>query len=100
MRQERDFTSESCKEALARLGERIKRARRAKKLSQGDLEAICRVHRSTLTRLEQGDPGVSLGVFVLVLEALRETGDLELLLSQPEVSNKRKVARPQLDRDF
>jgi transcriptional regulator with XRE-family HTH domain len=58
-------------------------ARKAQKRSLVDLERSCRVHRQTLARLERGDPGVSLGVFLSVLEALRELSSVELLVYQP-----------------
>lgn len=101
MRHETTFTSLAVIEVIQRLGERIRRARKARKQSLSQLEQICRIHRTTLGRLERGDPGVSLAVFMSVLEALQELPEIELILSQPETpKHKRAAAKPVLDRDF
>jgi transcriptional regulator with XRE-family HTH domain len=101
MRHETTFTSLAVIEVIQRLGERIRRARKARKQSLSQLEKICRIHRTTLGRLERGDPGVSLAVFMSVLEALQELPEIELILSQPETpKHKRAAAKPVLDRDF
>lgn len=101
MRQESDFTSLQVREFASRLGERIRLARKARKLSLQRLEQMCRIHRTTLGRLERGDTGVSLGVFLTVLESLKELSDVELILSQPqELKDKRKTSTPILDADF
>jgi len=101
MRHESTFISLAVIETVQRLGERIRLARKARKQSLSQLEQVCRIHRSTLGRLERGDPGVSLGVFLTVLEALQELPDVELVLSHPETSrHKRAVAKPVLERDF
>ncbi len=84
-----------------RLGERIRRTRKVRKLTLLDLEKRCRVHHTTIGRLERGDTGVSLGVFLTVLDSLDELGDIELLLSQPEKpKHKRQVPIPSLKGDF
>ena len=101
MRQLNDFTTIRVHEVLSRLGERIRRARKAKKLSLVQLEKICRVHRTTLGRLELGDPGVSLGIFLSVLEALQELQEIEMILSAPETPrHKRASSIPILDTEF
>jgi transcriptional regulator with XRE-family HTH domain len=101
MRHDKHFTSLAVSESLTRLGERIRRTRKARKLSLVQLEGICRIHRTTLGRLERGDPGVALSALLTVLEALQELPDVELLLSQPETpQHKRTTAPPVLDRDF
>lgn len=96
-----EFTSFAVLETSRRLGERIRAARKAQKRSLADLEGACRIHRQTLARLEKGDPGVSLGVALSVLEALRELADVELLVSRPETPmHRRSSTPPALDRDF
>ena len=83
------------------MGERLRRARKAKRLTLVDLERICRIHRTTLGRLERGDVGVSVGALFSVLEALNELSDIELLLSQPETPKHRRApSAPILDQDF
>lgn len=101
MHQKKDFFSYSVTVALTSLGARIRRARKARKLSLAQLEQITRIHRTTLGRLELGDPGVSIGIFLAVLEALQELADAELLLSRPETPrHQRETSPPDLDQDF
>ncbi|MBC3809216.1 helix-turn-helix transcriptional regulator [Undibacterium seohonense] len=101
MRQNSQFASNSVTEGARRLGERLRRARKAQKLSLSDLERICRIHRTTLGRLERGDLGASIGVLLSVLEALNELADVELVLSQPDTPEHRRVINvPVLDQDF
>lgn len=101
MRHESTFTSLAVIEVVQRLGERIRLARKARKQSLSQLEQICRIHRTTLGRLERGDPGVSLGVFLTVLEALQELPEVELVLSHPGTpKHKRAATKPVLERDF
>lgn len=101
MRQGHDFLTEAVRNTLDQLGQRIRRARKARKLSLSQLEQITRIHRSTLGRLELGDPGVSIGGFLAVLEALQELSDIELLVSRPEVPRHLRAApSPVVDQDF
>ena len=59
------------------------------------------MHRQTLARLERGDPGVSLGVFLTVLEALRELSSVELLVYQPDTPKHLRAGVDEpLERDF
>ena len=55
---------------IARLGQDISRARRARGISTTDMAARMGVGRSTLHRLEQGDPGVSLNTLAMALSVL------------------------------
>lgn len=55
---------------IARLGQDISRARRARRISTTDMAARIGVGRSTLHRLEQGDPGVSLNTLAMALSVL------------------------------
>jgi transcriptional regulator with XRE-family HTH domain len=101
MRSNSDFISLQASEFAVRLGERIRRARKVRKLSLVQLEKLTRHHRTTLGRLERGDTGVSLGVFLTVLESLQALSDVELLLSRPgPEGDERKAAVPVLDPDF
>lgn len=101
MRQSSDFVSLNVFETLRRLGERVRVARKAQKLSLSDLERSCRIHRTTLGRLERGEPGVSISVLLTVLEHLGVLSDLELVLSTPEQpKRKREAAKPTLFTDF
>src|SRR6056297_766811 len=55
---------------IARLGQDISRARRARRISTTDMAARMGIGRSTLHRLEQGDPGVSLNTLAMALSVL------------------------------
>ncbi|MCY4041991.1 MAG: helix-turn-helix transcriptional regulator [Gammaproteobacteria bacterium] len=56
--------------ALVELGDDISIARRRRRIRQSDLAAALQISRSTLQRVEAGDPGVSLAVFASVCAAL------------------------------
>lgn len=100
MRHKPDYHSTAVLDAARRLGERIRLARKAQGRSLVELEQACRIHRQTLARLERGDPGVSMGVVLTVLEALRKLADVELLVSQPGAAASGFAALPPLERDF
>ena len=59
------------REALIVLGKQIRLARKGRRMSEHDLAARVGIARSTLQRLEKGDPTVEIG---LVLEAATLTG--------------------------
>jgi AraC-like DNA-binding protein len=94
------FSSTFSREAFARLGARIRRARKARHITLVQLEARCGVHRSTLARLEAGDLGVSFAVLAAVLEALGRLSEIELLLANPEPVSGPVASVPRLDADF
>ena len=56
--------------ALIELGDDISIARRRRRIRQSDLAIALQISRSTLQRVEAGDPGVSLAVFASVCAAL------------------------------
>ena len=58
-------------EALILLGRQIRLARKGRRMSEHDLAARVGIARSTLQRLEKGDPTVEIG---LVLETATLTG--------------------------
>ncbi|MEE4359653.1 MAG: helix-turn-helix transcriptional regulator [Desulfococcaceae bacterium] len=55
---------------LSRLGEHIRIARKRRKITMDDMASRMFVIRKTLSRLENGEPGVSLSVFALALWVL------------------------------
>ena len=59
------------REALLLLGKQIKLARKQRRMSEHDLAARVGIARSTLQRIEKGDPAVEIG---LVFEAATLTG--------------------------
>lgn len=67
------------KRALAKLGADIKAARRRRRITMALMAERAFVARSTLQKVEQGDPRVSLGVYATVLFILglsERVGDL------------------------
>jgi len=57
-------------EAIARLGENVRIARKRRAITLDDMASRMFVTRKTLSRLEKGDPGVSLGVMASALWVL------------------------------
>lgn len=95
------FHSQATLDAAARVGDRLRRARKAQRRTLADLESSSRIHRQTIARLEHGDPTVSFGVVLAILESLGELADLELLVSNPDAPRSRIAAElAPLDRNF
>jgi transcriptional regulator with XRE-family HTH domain len=69
---------------LKRLGEDIRTARKRRDLSVADFCERIGVTDKTLARLERGDGGVRLEVFVSAFQALGEISRLEALLDPKE----------------
>lgn len=65
---------------LAKLGSDIAVARKRRRFTQQRLADGAGVNVATIRRLERGDPGVSLGVLVMTLLTLGESGRLGSLL--------------------
>lgn len=65
------------------IGERIAQARKRRRITMDDLASRMYVTRNTLSRLEKGDPGVSLGVMASALWVLGLDQDL-LKIAVPE----------------
>ena len=76
------------REALVLLGKQIRLARKGRRMSEHDLAARAGIARSTLQRIEKGDPSVEIG---LALEAATLTG---VDLFAPEAT----TLAPQIDR--
>ena len=60
----------SVERGIAKLGSDIAFARRVRKISTTDMAARMGVSRSTLHRLETGDPGISINTLAMALSAL------------------------------
>ena len=80
-------------DALARLGQRLRQARIARKLTLDDMAAKVFVTPKTLRRVEAGMPGVSLATVASVLFVLGRTQDLEGLMADDRVLASRQQAR-------
>lgn len=64
---------------LGGFGENLKLARLRRKYSADSVAQRAGITRRTLSKVEQGDPGVALGVYARVMQVLRLEGDLSLL---------------------
>ena len=84
---------------LRKLGKDISIARRGRRLSTQDMADRMGVSRSTLARLEAGDPGVSLNALCMALVALglpdrlgdlvdQSKDDIGLLLAQDDLPRR------------
>ena len=63
------------------LGERIRTARKRRRLSQKTLADMAEVSRQTIQRIEAGDLAVGLGIFLSVVWSLRLEHEFEDLLN-------------------
>ena len=68
------------KNALVRLGEDIRTARKKRRIPTAEFAERIGVTEGTLARLEKGDPGVRIGTLAMALLALGELPRLEGLL--------------------
>lgn len=68
--------SAAVRKALAKLGGDIRDARRRRHLPMALVAERAFTSRSTLQRVEQGDPAVSVGIYAAVLHALGLLGGL------------------------
>ncbi len=63
------------------MGEQIMMARKRRHLSMQDIADRATVTRLTVSKVEQGDPTVSMGIYARVLFALNLENDITLLAS-------------------
>jgi transcriptional regulator with XRE-family HTH domain len=73
---------------LSALGERLRLARKRRRLSNAVVAQRAGISRTTLYKVEAGDPGVTLGSHVRVLAALGLEGDLDQLAADDRVGRK------------
>jgi transcriptional regulator with XRE-family HTH domain len=64
---------------LGGFGDNLKLARLRRKYSADSVAQRAGITRRTLSKVEQGDPGVALGVYARVMQVLRLEGDLAQL---------------------
>ncbi len=70
---------------LAAFGERLRLARRRRKLTTITVAERAGIARTTLYKAEAGDPGVTLGTYVRILATLGMVKDFELLAADDKV---------------
>ena len=73
---------------LAALGERLRLARKRRKISTVLMAERAGISRDTLHRAEEGDPAVSVGPFQQVLSVLGPDGDLDLLAGEDRLGRR------------
>lgn len=73
---------------LAALGERLRLARKRRKISTVLMAERAGISRDTLNRVEKGHPAVSLGTFQRVLRVLGLDGDLDFLAGEDRLGRK------------
>jgi transcriptional regulator with XRE-family HTH domain len=73
---------------LEGLGAHLKLARLRRKYSAEIVAQRAGITRRTLSKVEQGDPAVALGVYARVMQVLRLEDDLALLAKDDELGRK------------
>src|SRR3546814_993541 len=73
---------------LSALGERLRLARKRRKLSNAVVAQRAGISRTTLYKVEAGDPGATLGSYVRVLAVLGLEGDLDQLGADDRIGRK------------
>lgn len=73
---------------LGALGDRLRHARLRRAHTAATVAQRAGISRSTLLRVERGDPAVALGIYARVLEALGLDADLDHLAADDELGRK------------
>lgn len=73
---------------LSQLGERLKLARLRRKLSNAVVAQRAGISRTSLYKVEAGDPGATLGTYVRVLAVLGLVADINALAADDKVGRK------------
>lgn len=77
------------KKALRKLGQDISRARRRRRIPMKLMAERASISRTTLTKVEKGDPSVSMGIYASVIFVLGMVSNIEGLLD----ANKDELGR-------
>lgn len=72
----------------AALGERLRLARLRRRISQTEMAARVGVSRTTILRLERGEPAVALAVLVRSLSVLGLEADLDRIVDHDEIGSR------------
>lgn len=78
---------------LAKLGENIRLARLRRDLSAEQVAERAGIGRSTLTRLEQGNEGVSINIYIKVLTVLGLDDDIAKVAEDDTVGRRLQDAK-------
>lgn len=75
-------------DSLKALGERIRLARKRRKMGTVTLATRADISRMTLNRVESGSPKVAMGIFYRVLAVLHLESDFDLLARDDKLGNE------------
>lgn len=84
------------------LGAAVKEARRKRRMNQTELAARLEVNRESVSRLERGDPGITLGIVLRALNVLGLSLALDDGSSTPELAPTKPAegkSRPRISID-
>jgi transcriptional regulator with XRE-family HTH domain len=70
------------------LGQNLKLARKRRKLTSGQVAERAGINRTTLYKVEKGDPSVAIGTYFNVLKVLQMQNDLLKLASEDSLGRK------------
>ena len=73
---------------LSRLGERLKLARLRRKLSNTVVAQRAGMSRSSLYKVESGDPGATIGTYLRIMAVLGLEADIQNLAADDKVGRK------------
>lgn len=73
---------------MAGIGENIRKARLRRAFSAETVAQRAGITRKTLSRVENGDPAVALGIYARVLQALRLENDLKPIAADDALGRK------------
>jgi transcriptional regulator with XRE-family HTH domain len=73
---------------LSRLGERLRLARLRRKLSNAVVAQRAGISRTSLYKVEAGDPGATLGTYIRVMAVLGLEADVDALAADDKVGRK------------
>jgi transcriptional regulator with XRE-family HTH domain len=73
---------------LSQLGERIRLARMRRKLSNAVVAQRAGISRTSLYKVEAGDPGATFGTYLRVLAVLGLEGDINTLAADDRIGRK------------
>jgi transcriptional regulator with XRE-family HTH domain len=78
----------NARRGLAALGQRLKDARLRRRFSSETVSARAGISRATLSKIESGDPSVTMGNYLQVLVVLGLDRDIEGIASDDEVGRR------------
>jgi transcriptional regulator with XRE-family HTH domain len=73
---------------LSRLGERLKLVRLRRKLSNANVSSRAGISRTSLYKVEAGDPGATIGLYARVMVVLGLESDINTLAADDKVGRK------------